>query len=84
MFQLQFQSIFLSGGVFTPSYPPLQTVKFVRAAQKFLACFLSAQNSLRNQRLCRFSNQFSVLLAQFSKRGLQNLLLSRSGFNTIT
>ena len=46
--------------------------------QKFLAYFPSAQNSLRNQFLHRFSNHFAVLPVQFSTRGLQILLLSRT------
>ena len=63
--------------------PGTQTVKFgLRGervpAQKFLALFLSAQNSLIDQFLRRFSNQFAVLPAQFSKKGLQILLLPRT------
>ena len=54
----------------------LQTVKF--GLREFLAYFPSAQNSLRNQFLHRFSNHFAVLPAQFSTRDLQILLLSRT------
>ena len=46
-------------------------------AQKFLARFPSAQNSLIDQFLRRFSDQFAALPAQFSKKGLQILLLPR-------
>ena len=46
--------------------------------QKFLARFLSAQNSLIDQFLRRFSEQFAALPAQFSKKGLQILLLPRT------
>ena len=44
----------------------------------FLACFWSAQNLSIDQFLCRFSNQFAVLPAHFSKKGLQILLLSKT------
>ena len=48
------------------------------ARGQFLARFLSAQNSLKDQFLRRFSKQFAALPAQFSKKGLQILLLPRT------
>ena len=42
---------------------------------KFLARFPSAQSSLIDQFLRRFSDQFAALPMQFSKKGLQILLL---------
>ena len=48
------------------------------APQKILAPFPSAQTSLIDQFLRRFSEQFAALPAQFSKKGLQILLLPRT------
>ena len=58
-----------------------QIVKFSVPLARALAFFLSAKNSFRDHFLYRFSNQFAVLPAQFSKRGLQILLLPRKEYS---
>ena len=52
--------------------------------QRFLACFLSAQNSLIDHFLHRIFNQFAALPAQFSKKACKFCFCPEwSGFNTI-
>ena len=61
-----------------------QTVKFDLRGERFLACFLSAQNSLIDHFLHRIFNQFAALPAQFSKKACKFCFCPEwSGFNTI-